>query len=196
MSAGLIPSYNRRLLIAGVARVFASLVAYAIAYLFFDWALSFSGHRFGIGTLDHWSAAITLVLLALISVSGYRRWRNNEEHYGYQDSELFVPLDELESGGGYAIGTRVNQVTALAYMLGQIFLAAPLQLCRGVENFRKMIRATPELEDQLAKLIAEINSTRKWEPVAKYRDYLEPLALLINMDRIDFSRRKQTVKAK
>ena len=88
----------------------------------------------------------------------------------------------------------MQEVTAPAYFLSQLFLAAPMQVMRGISRIQSRIPESPQLELGLVSLLQEVNANPSWHPLRTYTNRAEEIGYLIRMEKIQFSPRKGTVR--
>ena len=89
-----------------------------------------------------------------------------------------------------------NRLGAWSYILGQIFLAGPLQILRGLEQLRARIPYSARLENELIAFRDELRTTRRWLLVSDFKDREKHIAYLARLKLVDFSPRKGTFKAR
>jgi hypothetical protein len=125
-------------------------------------------------------------ILLLVTLSGYRVWKNRGGFHGYHESSFFHDLGE-ESGGGMMMDHYAHRITGPAYVLSQLFLAGPLLAIRGFSRFRNCIAAKPGLEDRLKWTLERLRQINKWQNVEEHPDLRREILLLAQMREIDFS---------
>lgn len=182
----MIRQYNRSELLLGISSVLAGAFGYGCVYLFFRHAPEYVLAKFGIRGPDSWFVACSLVVLVLISASGYRLWKRRGGFCSYLESGLYHELD-LSSGGACAADHYAHQVTAPAYLLSQLFLSGPLMTLRGIARFKNRIDPDPSVEHRLEQTLAMLRSINKWQSLSEHPGNEDAILLLAKMGRIDFS---------
>lgn len=140
--------------------------------------------------LPFWVASACLVCVVAVGIVEFRR---GAEHSEFHETDLYPGFD-LASGSGYRANRWVQPVSATSFVLSQFFLAAPLQLMKGIERLRSRIPETAGLETELAALLAQIESNPKWHPMRPYADRSEALGYLVRMEKVLFSPNKGRVR--
>ena len=102
---------------------------------------------------------------------------------------------DMVSGGAYMMNRYGNRVTAPAFMLSQMFLAAPLQAHKAYAALKMRIPTDPMLEGRLVELLTEMQRKAKWEDVRVYEAQALELGYLIRMEKVDYSPKKGRVRA-
>jgi hypothetical protein len=187
--------FNQRQVFFGVVNLFMSLVASAVAFLFFWFVLSRVVHAFHLGMPEPMQLLSAGGLVGVVMAAGILQWRRGEGHESYADSSVNVQL-EWVSGGAYAVERYAQRVTAPAYVLTQIFLGGPLQLMKGISRFRSLITSDPQFETRLVEMLEEIRLRKTWHPIAAYAGREKELSALVRMDAVEYSVRKGTLRTK
>lgn len=190
----MIAEFNRRqtllacvnVALGGIAAVFSFAFFLLAATMVFRW----------IGSKPHpglpvWSALACVVLVFVLGVIEHRRGGG---HLGPHESDLYPGFD-LSTGSGYWANARVQEVTAPAYLVSQVCLAAPLQCLRAISRLRSRLPVSPDLERRLTSLLDSVNATAGWHPVRHYADQSEEIGHLIRMEKVQFSPRKGMVRS-
>lgn len=182
----MIRRYNRREFLSGIGCGAASVFGYGCAYLFFRHVPEFVLKCFGVRMPPMGLEAATWVILIVITLSGYRTWKNSGGFSSYHDSGLYHELD-LASGGAVATDFYAHRVTGTAYLLSQVFLAGPLMLLRAITHFRNRITPDELLDQALARTLAMLKGINKWQSLPDHPGLEREILLLARMGRIDFS---------
>ena len=107
----------------------SGLMCSYLAYLFFRHIPTFVAAQFGYVWSPATSDLIVTACLILIAVSGYWTWLLKGGSYSYHESSLYHDLG-TDTAGAYVVDHYTHRITAPAYIISQVFLAAPLQLLR------------------------------------------------------------------
>jgi len=182
----MIRRYNRREFWSGVGCCAASVFGYGCAHLFFRHVPEYVLKCFGFRPAPVWLEAISWASLFLITLSGYRTWKNAGGFSSYYDSGLYHELD-LSTGGAVATDFYAHRVTATAYVLSQVFLAGPLMLLRAITRFKNRIPPDDSLEQDLARTLSMLKGINKWQSLTDHPGLEREILLLAKMGLIDFS---------
>jgi hypothetical protein len=191
----MISAYNTRQVLLAILNLLLSAFCYFLTFLFFYWAAGFLIGAFGPKSLFPWRAVFAGGALLLVTGSGWWQWRKGEGLYGFHESGMFINA-EPTTGVGFLAQRDINRVVGPAYMLGQVALAAPLQLLRAYGRFRGLIPPGPELERGLETVLGTIKARNKWEGPEDYPGQEREVFLLNRMGLIDFSPTKMKFRAK
>ena len=192
----MIDAYNRSQVYRGMTAFVLGSLALLMTAVFFHWVSHQVLERLvavGNASFAAWVAAVALT--GCVFLIGYLRGKRGGGHYAYEESGLNLQV-EPTSGGNFMMQRYAHQTTVPVYLLGQVFLAAPLQFLKGVRCFRQRIPCHHGLEQRLTTLLGEIQASRKWLPVAQFDDRQQDLRLLIQMNEVEFSPRKGVVRAR
>lgn len=178
--------YNLQQIALSLVCTLGSLVGYAAAYLFFRYVPIFIADQFR-QVLAPWLPFASVALgLLVVTVSGYRVWRKQGGFYSYFDSGLMQTVG-YSVPGFVAFGDRANQVSGVAYILGQLFLAGPLMALRAAGHFRNYIASEPGQEERLAEVLTALRKLKQWEDLRHHPEEQREILLLAKMRQIDFS---------
>ncbi len=189
----MIAAFNRHQTLLAAFNCLLSAIAVVATFVFFLAATAMVMKGFGFKGppgLPFWVASVCLLFVMVFGIFEFRRGGG---HHGYHESDLYPGFD-LSTGSGYLANHRVQEVTAPAYILSQIFLAAPMQLMKGIDRIQSRIPETEDLERRLDSLLREVNATPKWHPLLTYANRAEEIGYLIRMEKIQFSPNKGTVR--
>ena len=137
----------------------------------------------------------SVVVLIVLTISGWNRARAGLGGYGFGDSSFHAALDESRSGA-WVVNESVNRVIGPAYLLSQFFLAGPLLILGAWKRLRTLVTNNPRLELRLAELFAELNRRRRWEPFETYSDRESDLLSLIRMGRVAVRERDEMLQVR
>ncbi len=191
----MISTFNRRQVIKGILSLCLSGAATILAWLFFKIACSMVNSGFRLGYSTATINLVATVLTALVYLGGWLQWRSGEGHRSFAESSLNMQI-EPATGGAHAVEQPLQPYTGAAYVLSQIFLAAPLQLFEGLHRFNTMIPKSDTLEENLLSMLEEIRAKKVWHPAATYAGRGQELSYLARMEAIEFSAYKGTVRTK
>lgn len=189
----MIEAFNRRQTLLAVLNFFLGGIAAILAFVFFWIAAGMILRWFEVSRFSEAPVWIALACVFLVVILGILEHRRGGGHSDYHETDLFPGFDRT-TGSGYWANTRVQEVTAPAYFLSQLFLAAPLQVLHGMERLRSRLPATMELEQHLTSLLETVNANSSWHPLRGYGDRAEEIGYLIRMEKVQFSPRKGTVR--
>jgi hypothetical protein len=182
----MIRRHNRREIVAGIGCGLASAFGYGCAYLFFRHVPEYVLHCFGIRLAPATCVVATFVILILVTLSGYRTWKQSGGFSSYHQSGLYHELD-LSSGGAVAVDSYAHRVTGTAYLLSQLFLAGPLMGLRAISRFRNRITPDDALEKALGQTLSMLKGINKWQSLTDHPGLEREILLLARMGEIDFS---------
>ena len=129
----------------------------------------------------------------IVLVVGYRRWKDGQGHYGFEDSGIHVQLEPV-SGGAFMTQLYAQRVTAPAYLFGQLFLAAPMQALKAKQLIATRIPVMHGLGERLNVLLGEMTQVGKWQDAAVYEDRWTELRYLVHMGKVEYSDKKGRVR--
>jgi hypothetical protein len=190
-----IAGYNRKELLLAILCAFGSVGAYAVGYLFFEFAFSFAVREYGSPNLASHAREVSAAILVLISISGYGTWRSRGGFFSYFDSGLYHNLHQANAGGT-VLDFYAHRVTGPAYLLSQVFLGAPLLALQSLIHLRNRVSGDGQLEERLRAALEKVQQANKWQSLAAYLDSEKEILLLAKMGKIDFSPSKGTVRSK
>ena len=190
----MIESYNRNQSIKCVLSTFASIAAFAATLAFFYWMPYYVMYNLSIGDRALYAWGFAIFGLLAVAICGYHRWTSGRGHYGFQDSGMLLQLDPVSSGA-FVTTIMANRVTTPVYILGQWFLAAPLQLLRAKQCLDDRIPSEHGIESRLNTLLAEVQNVGKWHEIKLYQERLQDLSYLVKMEKVEFSPSKGRVRA-
>lgn len=182
----MIRRHNRREIVAGIGCGLASVFGYGCAYLFFRHVPELVLRCFSVRVAPAWLEAATFVILVIVSISGYRTWKQSGGFSSYHESGLYHELD-LSSGGAAAVDFYAHRVTGPAYVLSQVFLAGPLMGLRAISRFRNRITPDDALENSLGRTLSMLREIHKWQSLPDHPGREREILLLARMGEIDFS---------
>lgn len=190
----MIENYNRRQRLLAALAAVLSVVALVGTLLFF-----FVGSWFALYNLRIenrlWIATGIAIAVTLVAFwAGWRRGEAGKGHYGFHESGLHARLDPV-SGGAFMTNLYTNRVTAPTFLLGQLFLAAPLQARKAFHQWCTRIPEEPGLESQLEAFLREIQAKGSWHDLATYDNRMLELGYLVRMERVEISPRKGRIRA-
>lgn len=189
----MIEAFNRRQTLLAVLNFALGGVAAVLAFVFFWIAAGMILQWFGVSWSSEAPIWIALACVVLVVILGILEHRRGGGHSDYHETDLFPGFDR-STGSGYWANSRVQEVTAPAYFLSQIFLAAPLQVLQGLDRLHSRLPGTRDLEERLASLLETVNANPSWHPLRGYGDRAEEIGYLIRMEKVQFSPRKGTVR--
>ncbi len=189
----MIESFNRLQAAKTVGALLLGTATAAITLTFFYWtALVVLS---GMGAVNRQLAAWTCALLALglVMVVGLMRGTQGRGHYNYAESGLMPGFDE-STASGFVANRKTMRLTAPAYLLGQLFLASPLQFLQAKRHWERRLPDEHGLESNLHALLTEIESVGKWHDAQTYDTRMRELLFLVRLGRVEFSPRKGRVR--
>lgn len=189
----MIAAFNRRQALLAALNGFLGVAAAAATFVFFHLATTMISRGFGFDGPPGLALGVAAACLVFVTIFGVFEFRRGGGHCGYHESDLYPGFD-LSTGSGHFANYRVQQVTAPAYLLSQVFLAAPMQLMRALERLCSRIPESADLEQRLGSLLREVNATPKWHPLRTYAARSREIAHLIRMDQVQFSPNKGMVR--
>jgi hypothetical protein len=179
----MIASYNRLQILKGLFLLAASIVCYAIAWMFFRYGLAFVFHSFRLpATLVPW---LSLAALGAVTYGGWRQWQRGDGFNSYLESSLFHDLGN--SGGAFLVEEQTHRVTGSAYLLSQIFLGGPLLALRALKHLRQRLPTKEGLETRLHETLSLLQIANKWQSIEDHPDRRLEILMLAQMRKIDFS---------
>lgn len=182
----MVARYNTFQILAGIGSAVGSLIGYGAAWLFFRYMPAFVAHGFSIRLPALAFDALAFLILIVITLSGYRQWKNRGGFYGYHESSLYHDLGE-DTAGALVVDYYAHRVTGSAYVLSQLFLAGPLLALRAVTHFRNLIPTQAGLDERLGTVLNRLRKINKWQGLTDHPDVRQEILLLAKMDLIDFS---------
>ena len=189
----MIRRYNIGQAFAAAGNIALSLIGYVAAYAFFYFGVNFAGDSLLRDYDPNWGHAAAAGALIALTIGGVLRARRGDGHYGYEGAGVYHDLDPV-SGGAVAVDYYAHRVTAPAYVLSQLFLAGPLRFMRALQNLRNRIAPEHGLEGRLTSLLHDIRAREKWHDVRDYDERRREVAILVRMDKVEFSARKGRIK--
>jgi uncharacterized membrane protein len=189
----MIEAFNRRQTLLAVLNFALGGIAAVLAFLFFRIAAGMTLQWFGVSWSSEKPVWIAVACVVLVVILGILEHRRGGGHRDYHETDLFPGFDR-STGSGYWANARVQEVTAPAYFLSQIFLAAPLQVLRGLERLHSRLPGTRDLEERLTTLLETVNANPSWHPLRGYGDRAGEIGYLIRMEKVQFSPRKGSVR--
>ena len=190
----MIERYNREQLLRGVLNLVFGAVILAITWLFFRVVAGVvMGGFWKQAPLSYETAAT--VLMTIVFVSGAVQWaRGGESYRVFKDTDFYASLDHV-SAGAFMTQRHVHRITGIAYVLSQVFLGGPWQICKGYARLRSRLPNDPKLEARMREVLGWMRTSGQWETAMKYRDNAEELGALIRCGLVEFSATKMRVKA-
>ena len=182
----MVARYNTFQILAGIGSALGSLIGYGAAWLFFRYMPAFVAHGFEMKLPAPAFDALALLILIVITLSGYRQWKKRGGFYGYHESSLYHDLGE-DTAGALVVDFYAHRVTGPAYLLSQLFLAGPLLALRAITHFRNLIPAQTGLDERLGTVLNRLRKLNKWQGLTDHPDSRQEILLLAKMDLIDFS---------
>jgi len=85
----MIRAYNLKQTLLGLARIPAGLAGYACAWWFFLHVPGYALEQFGFHPEESWLRLSAVAALVLITLSGFRLWKQGGGFSSYQDSGLY-----------------------------------------------------------------------------------------------------------
>lgn len=189
----MIAAFNRKQTLLAIGNFVVSAVAAVLAYFFFRYATVMILEGFSRRSDSALPGWIGIGGLVFVFVAGTLEYRRGGGHSEFHETDLFPGFD-LSIGSGYWANSQVQQVTAPAYFLSQIFLAAPLQFFRGMDRLRSRLPESGDLEQRLRALLDVLNANPAWHPLRTYADQAEEIGDLIRMEQVQFSPHKGSVR--
>jgi hypothetical protein len=182
--------YNSKEMVRAILCAAGSLFAYSVAFMFFSAGPAIAAETFfGFkGRAILWDS-LSLMCLLLVTLSGYRQWRQRGGFYGYHDYSFYLEMEPL-TGGSAAVDPYVHRVTGPAYVMTQVCLAGPLLAFKAVSHLHNRILPEPGLEQSLAETLQELQRAQKWQGLGDHPSRRREILLLARMGKIDFSAAK------
>lgn len=190
-----IARYNLRQTLLAILSVCVGLCAFAVAWWFFNGASGFAIWRLGGSVTALQQSLIAWACVLLIAIGGYFRWRIGDGYHQFHDSGM-MPTVEPHTGLGLEVHTSANRIGAWSYLLGQIFLAGPLQILRALDRLRMRIPNSPVLENELIAFRDQLRAKKRWLPISEFAGREQHIDFLARLGLVDFSPRKGTLKAR
>ena len=144
------------------------------------------------GLPDWFESAASASILAIITVSGWIRHRRNE---AADLSDAVMWKGDVDMPGAFVAQDRINQVSATAWMLSQLFLAGPQRILQAFDLWRSCLPVGTDLEQRMLLLLRELRSRNQWVPVESFQQHGEALAALIRTGHVEFSSIKGRLRA-
>ncbi len=188
----MIRRFNRRQRIRAVGSILIGIVAYLLAFAFFYFVANRAASMLPPGLPDCFESAASASILAIITVSGWIRHRRNEA------ADLSVAVmwkGDVDMPGAFVAQDRINQVSATAWMLSQLFLAGPQRILQAFDLWRSCLPVGTDLEQRMLLLLRELRSRNQWVPVESFQQHGEALAALIRTGHVEFSSIKGRLRA-
>ena len=190
-----IARYNLRQTLLAILSLAVGVFAFAAAWYFFDFAFAFAIQRLGGNVTAPLQSLIAWICVASIALVGYLRWRKGGGYHHFHESGM-MPTVEPHTGLGLEVHTKANRLGAWAYLLGQLFLAGPLQILGAYDRLQRRIPDSPLLENELIAFRDKLRAKNRWLPISDFTDREQQLAYLSRLGLVDFSPRKGTFKAR
>lgn len=191
----MIARYNALQTLRAMFALCLGACAFVAAWFVFKWVAVFSINRLGGHITEQHGALIAWGSILLVAISGFIRWRNGGGHHLFHESGMMITA-EPQTGFGLHIHTEANRVAAWSYLLGQVFLAGPLQILGACTKLRERIPASPQLEAELLAFRDELRAKNRWAQISDYPGRELHVTYLSRLGLIDFSPRKGTIKAR
>ena len=138
----MIRRFNRRQRIRAVGSILIGIVAYLLAFAFFYFVANRAASMLPPGLPDWFESAASASILAIITVSGWIRHRRNE---AADLSDAVMWKGDVDMPGAFVAQDRINQVSATAWMLSQLFLAAPLPIRASCKPVTQCTASSPRI---------------------------------------------------
>jgi len=190
----MIKSFNRRQTLRAMMSLVLAMIALAAAFLFFWWATRFANASFKLKLSSVVLTAIPIGLTTIVVVTGLLTWRRGKGHTEMAESDLALPTFDESTGGAYAVGYYARQVTGPAYLLSQIFLAAPLQFGNAIDCINSRIPDDEELERRLQATLAFARKQKGWHGISEYAGKEQEVSYLIRMRKLLYGSKRGRVK--
>ncbi|MCE9609711.1 MAG: hypothetical protein K8R23_05835 [Chthoniobacter sp.] len=191
----MIARYNLRQTLLALVSFCLGLCAFISAWWFFSFASGQLIQAFGGSTTPLQLSLIGWVCCALIALTGWLRWKSGGGYHHFHESGL-MPTGEPHSGIAWEAQRTANRIGAWSYLLGQIFLAGPLQILGAFDKLRMRIPETPTLEAELLTFHDQLREKNRWLPISNFSGREQDVAYLVRLGLVDFSERKGTLKAR
>ncbi len=191
----MIRRYNRMQILLAVLAAAGGIVCYFLAYLFFRYIPALAVGQFGFRFKAEAFVALPLLLLGVLTFSGYRRWKAGGGLQGYHDSAFYHEMD-IGAGGALMVDLYAHRITGSAHVLSQVFLAGPLGLLRCRTLAASLVPYSQDLEDRLAETREILRAANKWQSITDYPERTIEILYLARMGLIDFSTAKGTPRIK
>ena len=188
----MIRRFNRRQGIRAVGSILIGIVAYLLAFAFFYFVANRAASMLPPGLPDWFESAASASILAIITVSGWIRHRRNE---AADLSDAVMWKGDVDMPGAFVAQDRINQVSATAWMLSQLFLAGPQRILQAFDLWRSCLPVGTDLEQRMLLLLRELRSRNQWVPVESFQQHGEALAALIRTGHVEFSSIKGRLRA-
>jgi hypothetical protein len=191
---GVIERFNREQLIRAVLHFVLGGIILWITWWAFYWAAWLVMREFW-KTTPVSVANVASALTGLVFVSGVVQWvRGGKGYQVFKDTPFYASIDHV-SGGAFMMQLYTHRITGLAYILSQLFLGGPWQICQGVARLRGRLPNDPKLELRMREVLGWMRASGQWETAMKYQDNSEELGALIRCGLVEFSATKGRVKA-
>ena len=190
-----IARYNLRQTLLAIASFCLGLCAFTVAWWFFHFASAYTIRALGGHVTPLQQSLIIWACIVLIALAAWLRWRNGGGYHHFHESGM-MPTTEPHTGLSLEIHTAANRIGAWAYLLGQIFLAGPLQILRAFDRLRMRIPNSPVLESELCAFRDELRARNRWLPISDFAGRERHVDYLARLGLVDFSPRKGTLKAR
>ncbi len=191
----MITRYNRLQILRAAISLCIGVGAFVVAWLFFKFVVVLTNKQWGGTWTEHQAALLAWGCLAVVAISGFVRWRIGGGHHLFHESGMMITA-EPQTGLGFHVHEQASRVSAWSYLLGQIFLAGPLQVLGAFTKLRERIPPSPTLEAELLAFRDELRSRKRWVEISDYPGRELHVAYLSRLGLIDFSPRKGTMKAR
>lgn len=191
----MIRRYNRNQILLAILGAAGGGICYLLAYLFFRHVPAIAAGQFGFHFKPATFVALAILALAVLTSSGYRRWKTGGGLQGYHESAFYHEMD-IRSGGALMVDIYAHRITGSAHVLSQVFLAGPLGLLKCGTLAASRIPYSPKLEERLAETREILRAVNKWQAITEYPDLKTEILYLAQMGLIDFSTAKRTPRIK
>ena len=188
----MIRSFNRRQRIKAVGSLVSGILAYLIGAAFFYFVAWQAFRMSGAKPEPWWIPAITAAILLLITFSGWKKHRSEQE--GSFDDAVWWKSD-VGTTDAAVMQYRVNQLSSSTYFLTALFTAGPVGILRAIDLWRSCLPVDEELERRMSLLLRELQSRKQWVDAASFLDHWETLSALIRTGHVEFSSIKGRVRA-
>lgn len=191
----MIARYNLRQTLMALLSVAVGFGAFALAWWFFREVAGFSIRSFGGNVSPLQQSLIAWCCVAAIALAGFFRWRSGKGYNRFDESGL-MPTAEPHSGLSLETHIAANRVGAWSYMLGQLFLAGPLQILQAFDRLKLRIPNSPVREIDLAAFRDQLRAKNRWLSISEFAGREQDVVYLARMGLVDWSPRKGALKAR
>ena len=191
----MIARYNLRQTLLAILSVGVGLSAFALAWWFFREVPGFSIRSLGGNVSPLQQSLIAGSCLTVIALVGFFRWRSGKGYHRFDESGL-MPTAEPHSGLSLEAHLTANRVGAWSYMLGQLFLAGPLQILDALDRLKVRIPNSPVLERELIAFRDQLRAKNRWLSISDFAGREQDVVYLARLGLIDWSPQKGALKAR